>query len=305
LGLILLASLGPVSASWAAPGPSEPYGAKGIFPVYEVSGQWVIYDRKALGKTKPDPRLKQGLRFLVVGSAGAAVFSVEGSTAGWGAACKGAKPLKLRAAVLEGPRKDVGVPIIGISVPPKFSLKKPLAGFRTLSNQVGEETYGTLLGPIKGALRSELSSRELKPKTDEDAAAAQGKPGDLAAEAAVKIDFGAPVSVAGLKDAFALVEGSQVAGTYRRCLRLADLARESGGARFLGECAPMRHELMTETARLAFVSYEPSGPGKPLILAYTPTEPLWGHERWGFALRKSGPRLFLNDSMDIRCREGF
>ncbi|MBI5882502.1 MAG: hypothetical protein HZB91_05295 [Elusimicrobia bacterium] len=265
---------------------SESYGAKGIFPVYEVSGQWVIYDKKSLAQGRQDSRLKPGGRFLVVGSAGASVFSVESSTAGWGGACKGNKPLKLKAAVLEGPRREVGAPVIAISVPPRFNLKKSQARFRTLSNQVSEDTYRSLLGPLKALLRSEISS----PAGGEES---------IAETAAVKIDFGARVSVAGLPDPFVIVEGAQVAGTYRRCLRLSE------GGRLLGACAPMRHELMTETSRLEFVSYDPSGQGKPFILAYTSAEPLWGHERWGFALRKSGPKLFLDDSMDIRCREGF
>ena len=62
---------------------------------------------------------------------------------------------------------------------------------------------------------------------------------------------------------------------------------------------------MAETAQLRFVSYDPSGKGGPLLLAYSKEAPLWGHERWGFALRAAGARLFLRDAMDPRCREGF
>ncbi|MBI4060511.1 MAG: hypothetical protein HY403_03690, partial [Elusimicrobia bacterium] len=82
-------------------------------------------------------------------------------------------------------------------------------------------------------------------------------------------------------------------------LRLAD------GGRLLGPCVEMPHELMSETAQLRFVSYDPSGGGSPFLLAYTHGEPLWGHERWGFVLRRGGARLFLRDAMDPRCREGF
>ncbi|MBI5625182.1 MAG: hypothetical protein HY924_15500 [Elusimicrobia bacterium] len=323
--ILLALALGqsPLAGTCSA---AESYGARGIFPVYEVSGQWVIYDKKNAGKPKAklDSKLKTGGRWLVVGSAGAAVFTVQGSTAGSGAACKDAKPLKLRAAVLEGDRKQVGTPVIGIQVPPKFHLKGPVARPRLLRNQAGEETYRALLSPLKAALSAELASGELKAKPDEES----GK-GDPAVSAAVKIDFGAAVTVTGLADAYVLVEGSQVAGTYRRCLRLADLAKarqvpggrmssdaEGGQAKarqvpgadkgaLVGTCAVMRHELLAETARLDFLSYELSGRGKPLILAYTPSEPLWGHERWGFALTRSGPRLFLSDAMDIRCRESF
>jgi hypothetical protein len=67
----------------------------------------------------------------------------------------------------------------------------------------------------------------------------------------------------------------------------------------------MPHDLMSETAQLRFVAYDPGGNGSPFLLAYTKGEPLWGHERWGFVLRGGGARLFLRDAMDPRCREGF
>ncbi|MBI4677908.1 MAG: hypothetical protein HY748_10030 [Elusimicrobia bacterium] len=301
LGFLLAAALAPARLAWAAP---EGYGAKGIFPVYDVSGEWVVYDKKSAGRASGDPRLRVGNRFLVVGSLGASVFAVTGSTAGYGGACKGHQPLRLRAAVLDGPRKEVGIPVIAIQAPPKFNLRRPQAKFRMLRNQVGEQTYQRLLGALKARLKDEVSSGEFRLKADDEPAdsAEDGsrKPeADALASAAAKIDFGAVVSVAGLSDPFVLVEGTQVKASYRRCLRLAN------GGVLVGSCAVMRHELMAETSRLEFVSYDPSGQGKPFVLAYTPSEPLWGHERWGFALRKSGPRLFLGDSMDIRCREGF
>ena len=67
----------------------------------------------------------------------------------------------------------------------------------------------------------------------------------------------------------------------------------------------MPHDLMAETAQLRFVAYDPSGKGSPFLLAYTRGEPLWGHERWGFQLTAKGPRLFLHDALDPRCRESF
>ena len=96
-----------------------------------------------------------------------------------------------------------------------------------------------------------------------------------------------------------LVTGAQISNSFRRCLRLAD------GDKLIGDCVEMPSDLMAETALLRFVSYDPSGKGGPLLLAYTKDAPLWGHERWGFALRSSGARLFLRDAMDPRCREGF
>ena len=68
-----------------------------------------------------------------------------------------------------------------------------------------------------------------------------------------------------------------------RTLTIGDLPDLARGAAFLGT----------------------GGGGNPYVLAFTPEEPLWGHERWGFVVRASGPRLFLTDAMDRRCREGF
>ncbi|MBI5210977.1 MAG: hypothetical protein HY927_13490 [Elusimicrobia bacterium] len=296
LSLILASILAPAQAAWPA---SESYGAKGIFPVYDVGGEWLVFDKK--DPRKKDSRLKTGSRFLAVGSAGASVFTVAGSTLAYGGACKGNKPQRIRAAVLHGPRREVGIPVIGIAVPGRFSLKGSKAVYRALRNQVAEETYQSLMGSLKKRLGEELSSGEFRLKLPDDAG--EGGPPknteELAAAAAMKIDFGATVPVAGLPDPFVLVEGSQVLDSYRRCLRLAD------GKKLVGGCASMPHDLMAETSRLEFVSYDPSGRGQPFILGYTVSQPLWGHERWGFILRRSGPKLFLADSMDIRCREGF
>ena len=115
----------------------------------------------------------------------------------------------------------------------------------------------------------------------------------------MKIDFGSKLSLQGHPEAFLLIEGSQIGGSYRRCMHLLD------GEEPLGRCTWMPHALMAETRLLNFVAYDPSRQGRPFILAYTETEPLWGHERWGFQLSEKGPKMFLRDALDPRCREGF
>ena len=91
----------------------------------------------------------------------------------------------------------------------------------------------------------------------------------------------------------------------RHLMRHGAFLSELLARKLIGDCVEMPSDLMAETALLRFVSYDPSGKGSPLLLAYTKDMPLWGHERWGFALRSSGARLFLRDAMDPRCREGF
>ena len=62
---------------------------------------------------------------------------------------------------------------------------------------------------------------------------------------------------------------------------------------------------MAKPALLQFVTYDPAGGGSPFVLALTTKTPMWGDERWGFVIRAAGPRLFLMDAMDVRCRAGF
>ncbi len=107
------------------------------------------------------------------------------------------------------------------------------------------------------------------------------------------------MKVRGLHDPFVFVEESGISASSRRCVRLAD------GDKLIGGCAEMPRALMAETDLLEFVSYDPSGGGTPLLLAFTKSTPLWGDERWGYVVGAKGPRLFLMDAMDIRCRESF
>lgn len=269
------------------------YGAKGIFPVYEGDGKWWIYEKGGRQEA-----LKPGARFLVVGSRGSGLFSVARSSAAFGGLCRARQPVKLRTAILAGDRKPVGSPIIGIAVTPAFTLKGSKARYTPLSNQVTEQTYARLLAPLKSAVSDEIKRGVFRFKVD-DNPSPRLLADPLPEQLTLKIDFGSEVGVRGLSAPFVLVAGAQASATYRRCLRLAD------GERLLGDCLEMPDALMAETSRLQFVAYDPSGKGGVLVLAYTPAEPLWGHERWGFALTSAGPRLFLMDSMDPRCREGF
>ncbi|MBI5241896.1 MAG: hypothetical protein HY926_15595 [Elusimicrobia bacterium] len=293
----MLAALAALSLAWAAPAPAqEAYGAKGIYPVYETSGQWVIFDKDP--RPAQSPPLGPGSRFLVVGSSGSELFTVARTSATYGGACRKNKPVKLRAALLRGPRGAVGTPIIGIKVKEGFSLKGSQASFTPLRGEVDEGTYSRLGGAVKAAVVSDVASGAFRFSLD-DAPSARLQQDPRPEDVQMKIDFGAQARVRGLEDAFVMVEGSQVSATFRRCLRLA-----AAGV-LLGGCVEMPHALMAETALLRFVEYDPSGDGRPLLLAYTPEAPLWGAERWAFALRAAGPRLVLADAMDPRCREGF
>ena len=275
----------------------EEYGARGLFPVYDYAGQWTIYDKTA--QKGGAQALKPGNRFLVVGSEGAELFTVARASAAWGGACRARQPVRLRAALLKGRGSAVGDPVLAVKVPARFSLKGSNARYRSLPNAVSEELYRSLGPGLSAAALEEARSGEFKFKPDDNGAA--GFMADPKPEAVLlKIDYATPARVAGLKEPIALVTGTQISNSCRRCLRLADEGR------LLGGCVEMPHDLMGETALLRFVSYDPSGKGAPLLLAYTKEPaPLWGHERWIFLLRPTGPKLLLRDAMDPRCREGF
>lgn len=283
----------------AAPRPApaqDEYGAKGLYPVYGHSGTWLIYDKTT--KKGASSALAPGARFLVVGSNGADLFTVARASATYGGACRGRKPLRLRAALLRGPRQEVGDPILAVKVPAEFSLKGSRASYAALPNAVDESVYRALGPALSAATISEAKEGAFRFKTDDDGAAAfltDPKPENIL----LKIDYASRPRVAGLAKPLVLVTGAQISNSFRRCLRLAD------GDKLLGGCVEMPSDLMAETALLRFVSYDPSGKGSPFLLAYTKDAPLWGHERWGFILRSSGVRLFLRDAMDPRCRESF
>ena len=293
----ILAAMLVLAAAAARPAAAQDeYGARGLFPVYDVGGHWLIYD-----KTTGDggsQALRPGGSFLLIGSDGADLFAVAHASAAYGGVCRRKKPSRLRAAILSGPRASVGDPILALKVPAGFSLKGSRAAYAALPNAVGEPVYQALGAALNAATVAEAKSGVFRFKLDDEGAAAflaDPKPEKIS----LKIDFAAPAKVAGLTAPMVLVTGAQISNSFRRCLRLAD------GDKLIGDCVEMPSDLMAETALLRFVSYDPSGKGSPLLLAYTKDMPLWGHERWGFALRSSGARLFLRDAMDPRCREGF
>lgn len=274
----------------------DEYGARGIFPVYDVGAQWAVFDKTA--KKGGAAALMPGGTFLVVGDEGAGLFSLARSSPTYGGACRANKPARLRAGLLKGPRSQVGAPVIAVKVPEDFSLKGSRAVYKALPNAVDEPLYKRVVAALAAAAADEAKAGAYRFKPDDEGAAAfLADP--RVEKIALKIDWASPVHIAGLPGAVALVSGAQISSAYRRCLRLAQ------GEKLLGGCVEMPHDLMTETALLRFVLYDPSGKGQPFLLAFTPAEPLWGHERWGFSLRPSGPRLFLRDAMNPRCREGF
>ncbi|MDD5629052.1 MAG: hypothetical protein PHU21_08305 [Elusimicrobia bacterium] len=294
------ALLAALALACSAPGRAqEAYGAKGIYPVYETGGQWVIFDKDPKAQRGAQKSaLSLGTRFLVVGSRGSELFTVTRASATYGGACRKNRPVKLRAALLRGPRSVVGSPIIGIRVKADFNLRGSEARYLSLANEVDEGTYSRLGDAVKSAALSDITSGVFGSTLDDDPGRAP--PQDPSPEQVqMKIDFGARLAVRGLQDPFVFVEASQFSSSYRRCLRLAD------GGKLVARCVEMPQKLMAETALLRFVAYDPSGQDNPFLLAYTPTPPLWGDERWGFALRSAGPRLFLFDAMDPRCRDGF
>jgi hypothetical protein len=281
----------------AAPAAAqEEYGARGIFPVYDTGAQWAVFDKGA--KRGGAAELAPGGTFLVVGDAGAGLFSLARSSPTYGGSCRANKPVRLRAGLLRGPRSAVGDPVIAVKVAPSFSLKGSRAVYKSLPDKADEPLYRKLGPALAEAAAAEAKAGAYKFKPEDEGAAAflaDPKPEKVA----LKIDWASPVDIKGLQDTWALVTGAQISSAFRRCLRLAH------GDKLLGDCVEMPHDLMAETALLRFVLYDPSGKGQPFLLGYTPSEPMWGHERWGFALKPSGPKLFLRDAMDPRCRAGF
>ncbi len=274
----------------------DAYGAKGLFPVYDVGGRWLIYDKtttaggaKALGVSST---------FLLIGSEGADIFEVARTSAAYGGACRARKPARLRAAVLKGARRNIGTPILGLKVPVGFTLKGSHAAYKAQPNEVGEPVYQSLGAALNAATIAETKSGAFRFKSDDDGRSsflADPKPEKVL----LKIDYAARVSVTGLSSPMVLITGAQISNSFRRCLYLAD------GNKLIGPCVEMPGDLLAETGLLHFVSYDPGGKGNPLLLAYTQDAPRWGHERWGFSLRAAGARLLLRDAMNPRCREGF
>ncbi len=292
LALLLLSLIALASPSAA----QDEYGARGLFPVYKSGNQWVVFDKPRKSGKPGD--LMPGSKFLIVGSAGADLFVVGRTSATYGGLCRGKKPLKLRAALLKGPRSTVGDPVMAIKVPASFQLKGSNARYDALDNKVDEPLYALLGSTLTAAALEEGKAGAYRFREDDEGSAAF-LAAPSADKIAMKIDFAAHPPVAGLKRPTALITDAQISSSHRRCLRLAD------GDRLIGKCVEMPHDLMSETAQLRFVAYDPGGNGSPFLLAYTKGEPLWGHERWGFVLRGGGARLFLRDAMDPRCREGF
>jgi hypothetical protein len=274
----------------------EAYGARGLFPVYVVGRHWMIYDKTHSAAARAG--LRPGGTFLLIGSAGEGVFTVARTSAAYGGVCRRGKPARLRAAMLRGPIRRVGVPILAIRAPKGFRLEGSRAVYRVLPNAVDESVYKALEVPLARETIADAKSGAFRFKPGDsgrDAFLADPSPDKIL----LKIDYASHPRVAGLAAPTVLVDGEQISDSFRRCLYLAD------GSRLIGRCVEMPHDLMAETALLRFVSYDPSGEGTPLLLAFTPKPPLWGQERWGFVLRASGPSLFLRDALDPRCRASF
>ena len=86
------------------------------------------------------------------------------------------------------------------------------AVYRKLKNEVGENTYQTLLEPLKAATIEDVKQGGFKFKLD-DAAAEPFLQNPQPEKIQVKIDFGARVQLKGLKEPFFFVEESQISAS--------------------------------------------------------------------------------------------
>ena len=289
-----LGSLPGLEGGPVTPRPAQRRTAPGgIFPVYETPEGWMLLDRR--GKRGDIP---VGTSFLVVGSKAAGVLTAARGTLVT-AACVRKRPAKVPAYALAGRLKDsLGTPIIALRVPKGRALDTSKARFYPLVNEVADETYQALAEPLRQAVIADAAGGRFLLKQDDTAAAQAVRDADPK-KVQLKLDFGSKVRIAGMENAFMVVESANISRSARRCVRLLEENALIGG------CAEMPHDLMAETQILQFVAYDPSGRGKPFVLAYTTREPMWGHERWGFQLTPKGAKRFLMDAWDAKCREGF
>ncbi|MBI5200828.1 MAG: hypothetical protein HY925_04495 [Elusimicrobia bacterium] len=267
--------------------------AAGIYPVYDLPQGWLLFDRD--GKPKA---IAAGTPFVVVGSKGTGLFTVQGHAMA-DAACVKGKPGKAPAYVLSGRGgESIGTPIIALKAPKGHKLDNKKAKLYRLVNEVTDETYTHYGKALKESIVEDVKSGAFLFKLDDSLGEMYARNPDPE-KIQLKIDFGSKVRIGGVKQAFVLVEGANISRTFRRCIRLFD---ESSA---VGDCAEMPNDLMVETQQLEFVAYDPSGKGAPFMLGYSPREPLWGHERWGYQLSKRGPKRFMFDALDPKCREKF
>ncbi|MBI5596600.1 MAG: hypothetical protein HY928_10970 [Elusimicrobia bacterium] len=268
----------------------------GIYAVYQAAGRWMLIDRD--GKKG----LQAGSNLVVIGSHGLGQFQIERSSRTYSAACEGSRPVARRAWLLGGKDakafKQVGTPVIAILLKPGAAFDSRRARFTALKNEVSEPLYKKLDASLRAAVAADLGAGVFQMDLgDEEGHKTASKPDPE--KIRLKIDFAARLKLDGLQDGTILVEGAEYSRSYRRCLRMVD------GGSPVGPCVEMPHELMAETAALEFVAYDPARSGRPFLLAFTEKAPLWGDERWGFQTTPEGPKLFLRDALDPRCRDAF
>ena len=289
----------PPAAERKAPKPeAAPTGSRvpGIYAVYETSGRWMLVDRDGKKGLKP------GSQLVIIGSRGLGQFHIEKPTKTYTTACEGSRPVAKRAWLLTGKDakafKQVGTPVIAILLRPGAAFDSRGARFTALKNEVSEPLYKKLDAALRAADAADLGAGVFQMDLgDEEGHKTASKPDPE--KIRLKIDFASRLKLDGLKDGVVLVEGAEYSRSYRRCLRMVDDAAP------VGPCVEMPHELMAETAALEFVAYDPARSGRPFLLAFTEKPPLWGDERWGFQTTPEGPKLFLRDALDPRCRDAF
>ncbi|MFC1679985.1 hypothetical protein ACFL2T_07235 [Elusimicrobiota bacterium] len=289
----------PAAASKKKPLSRAGSRVPGIFPVFETGRRWMLLERVEKGGTR---MLRKGSRLVVIGSRGVEEFYAARSTMTYLAGCEGFHPKKSLAYYLRGRKakhfKKVGTPVIAILLRGGKSFDSKRALFYPLRNEVKESVYQRFEAGIRNSVIEDIKSGAFAIAIEDEKGHAFAQKPDPQGFL-VKIDFASKIRLRGFKKAFMLVEGAQVSKSYRRCMRLFE--EDSP----VGKCAEMPDQLMTETRNLNFVAYDPAGRGVPFVLAYTKKAPLWGHERWGFQLTDSGPKVFLQDALDPRCRESF
>lgn len=291
---------GKRAAAAAAATPAKGGKKGGIFPVYEAGGRWMVIERVPAGSSHRS--VTRGTELVVIGSRGVDKFYASRSTRTYLAACENNRPAPTLGYLLKASSaknfKRVGTPVIALPLRKGVRFNPAKAWFYRLANEVREDTYKKLEKTIRGKILEDVASGAYLMDPEDEGGHKFAKDPDPE-DILMKIDFGSKIRYRGMSNPFVLVDDVKISRSRRRCVRLFD------GDKPVGDCAEMPHELLSETQGLKFVAYDPSRRNRPFVLAFTDKEPLWGHERWGIQLTQKGPKVFLKDALDPKCRAGF
>ena len=172
------------------------------------------------------------------------------TSAATGSSCRKSQPILLPTALLKGPRRAVGSPIIGIQVNADFQLQGSQARYLDLHNEIDEGTYSRLADAVKSAVVSDIKARTFRFNPD-DSRGPLLRQDPAPEQIQMKMDFGASLLVRGLTDAFVFIETSQVSATSRRRLRLAD------GKELTGKGVEMPDTILLPLSQWAYIMSTP------------------------------------------------